>query len=428
MRIELIAPAIPGASQATKKALVPPLGIAMVAALTPPDIEVSITDENVTPIDFQKQLDLVGITTLTVTAPRAYQIADTFRVRGVSVILGGIHSSILPQEAARHADSLIIGEAEGVWSRVIEDFKADRLHKEYRAAERPSLVGLPVPRRDLFAKNAYYVRNTVSATRGCPFACSFCSVTLYFGRTYRCRPAEEVVNEVETLKDRGIVFFVDDNIVGNPRFAKELFGRLIPCRLRWVGQASVTIAKDDELLRLAAASGCIGLLIGFETLSQANLEKMNKKLNVAAEYDSIIRKIHSHGIGIHGCFILGLDGDDESVFKDTVRFARKMRLESAGFPYPTPLPGTALYESLEKDGRLLTDEWARYNSEIVFEPKLMSRDSLERGHAWASREFFSLPSIWARIGLRRRNLVLLWAINLIWRRHFRKNSGQVAPL
>jgi radical SAM superfamily enzyme YgiQ (UPF0313 family) len=420
MKVELIAPAIPNNNQTTKKALVPPLGIAMVAALTPPDVEVSITDENVTPVNFQKQVDLVGITTLTATAQHAYQIADTFRATGVKVILGGIHSSVLPQEAGQHADSVVIGEAEGIWPDVIEDFKTNRLRREYRQSERPSLVGLPVPRRDLFAKGAYYIRNTVSTTRGCPYSCSFCSVSSYFGRTYRCRPVEDVINEVETLNNKKLIFFVDDNIVGNPKFAKELFRALIPYGVKWVGQASVTMAKDDELLRLAAASGCLGLLIGFESLSPANLAAVVKRINVPDKYETVIRKIHSSNIGIHGFFIVGLDGDDESVFEHTVRFAQKMRLESAGFAYPTPLPGTAFYESLDRDGRLITKEWSRYADEIVFEPKLMSREALLRGHLWASRKFFSLPSIWTRIGPLRRDLALLWIINLVWRAHYRK--------
>ncbi len=419
MKLELIVPATPGNSKRSK-ALVPPLGLAMVAALTPPDVEISLTDENVTPVDFQKQTDLVGITALTVTAPRAYYIADTFRARGVKVVLGGIHPSVLPEEAGQHADAVVIGEAEGVWPKVIEDFMANKLQRVYQQRERPSLVGLPLPRRDLFAKGAYYVKNTLSTTRGCPYSCAFCSVTSFFGHTYRCRPVEEVLKEIETFKERKPIFFIDDNIVGNPKFAKELFRAIIPYKIKWVGQASVTIARDDELLKLAAASGCIGLLIGFESMSPASLATVGKKINVVDEYEEVIKKIHSQGIAIHGFFIFGLDEDDEHIFTRTVRFAQKMRLESAGFAYPTPLPGTVFYESLDKAGRLITKEWSKYVDEIVFEPKLMSRETLHRGHVWASREFFSLPSIWARIGLVRRDLILLWVVNLGWWAHYRK--------
>jgi len=234
------------------------------------------------------------------------------------------------------------------------------------------LINLPIPRRDLFAKEAYYIPNTLSTTRGRPYSCSFCSVTSFFGHTYRWHPVEEVLKEIETLNQRKLIGFVDDNIVGNPKFAKELFRALIPYKIKWASQASVTVARDDELLKLAAASGCMTLLIGFETLSPANLAAVGKKVNVVEEYETVIKKIHSHGISIHGFFILGLDEDDKEVFERTVHFARKMRLESAQFAWPVPYPGTALCESLDKAGRIVTKDWSQYESNLVFEPKLMS--------------------------------------------------------
>jgi len=404
------------------------LGLAIVAALTPPEVEVSLTDENVTVIDFHKETDLVGITALTVTARRAYEIADTFRARGVKVVLGGMHPSVMPEEASQHADAVVIGEAEGIWPGVVEDFKANKLQRMYRQHERPSLLGLPIPRRDLFTEGAYFARHTVSTTRGCPYSCSFCSVTSFFGHTYRCRPVEEIINEVETLSERKLIGFVDDNIVGNPKFAKELFRALIPYKIKWVAQASVTIAKDDELLRLAAASGCIDLFLGFESLSQANLVAVGKRINVVDEYEDVIRKVHSHGIAIHGFFILGLDEDDEDVFKRTLCFAQKMRLESAQFAWPVPYPGTALCETLDKAGRIVTKDWSQYESNIVFEPKKMSRETLQKGRDWVWREFYSIPSIWKRVGVARRNSATLWAVNLyyraIWQGKLRNNVGK----
>jgi radical SAM superfamily enzyme YgiQ (UPF0313 family) len=312
-----------GQNGESKKLLCPPLAPAAIAALTPPEVDLSITDENITTIDFQKEVDLVGLTVLTATAKRAYQIADFFRIRGVKIVLGGIHASIMPDEASEHADAVVIGEAEGVWPQVIEDFKAGRLQKVYRQHERPSLIGMQVPRRDLFKKGAYFFPNTVSTTRGCPHNCSFCSVTLFFGRSYRCRPLAEVVNEIKVIDKGTPIIFVDDNIVGKPSYAKQLFQALIPLKLKWVGQSSVNIAKDEELLSLAATSGCIGLLIGFESLSPASLAGIGKKINVINEYEAVIRKIHSYNIGIHGCFIFGLDEDDEGIFRRTVRFAQK---------------------------------------------------------------------------------------------------------
>jgi radical SAM superfamily enzyme YgiQ (UPF0313 family) len=432
VKLQLIAPAIQE-NTPLKKALCPPLGLAMVAAITPPEVEVSLTDENVTVVDFQKETDLVGITALTITAQRAYEIADTFRARGVKVILGGVHPSALPEEASQHADAVVIGEADGIWPNLINDYNSNRLQRVYRQRERPSLLNLPIPRRDLFAKGAYYVTNTVSTTRGCPYSCSFCSVTSFFGHTYRCRPVEEVLKEIETLNPGKLVAFVDDNIVGNPKFAKELFRALAAYRIKWIAQASVTIAANDELLKLAAASGCQALLIGFETLSPANLAVVGKRINVVDDYQTVIRKIHSHGIAIHGFFLLGLDEDDEDVFKRTVRFAQKMRLEGAQFAWPVPYPGTALCKSLDKDGRIVTKDWSQYESNLVFKPKLMSREVLQKGRDWVWCEFYSLPSICSRVGLARHGLIPIWAVNLhyraFWKRKFRadKDSNKFDP-
>jgi len=423
MKIDLIVPATQENFHKQKRTLLPPLGLAMVAALTPSDIEISLIDENVTPIDFQKETDLVGITALTVTANRAYEIADIFRARGVKVILGGSHPSALPEEASCHADSVVIGEAEGIWPKLIEDFNAKKLQKVYKQNQRASLVNLPIPRRELFAKKAYYIPNTISTTRGCPYACSFCSVTSFFGHTYRCRPVDEILKEIETLDCKKPIFFVDDNIVGNPKFAKELFHALIPYKIRWAAQASVTVARDDELLKLAAKSGCIALLIGFETLSTANLAAIDKRVNVVDEYETVIRRIHSHGIGIHGYFILGLDEDNEAVFEKTLHFAQKMRLETASFNWPAPYPGTTLCEFLNNAGRVVTKDWSQYEANLVFEPKLMSRETLKKGCYWVWREFYSLPSIFKRIGFTHRSLLVFMIANLSYRASWRRKSN-----
>ena len=359
---------------------------------------------------------------MTITATRAYEIADTFRAKGVKVILGGSHPSALPKEASQHADAVVIGEAEGIWANVIKDFKENKLKKIYSQSGQPSLLNLPIPRRDLFADGAYFFKNTISTTRGCPNACSFCSVTSFFGHTYRCRPLEEILKEIETMNYKKLIWFVDDNIIGNPKFAKELFRALVPYKLKWAAQASVKIARNNELLKLAAASGCIILLIGFETLSQDNLAAMGKRVNVVDEYERVIRKIHSHGIAIHGFFILGLDKDDEYVFERTVRFAQKMKLESAQFAWPVPYPGTALYESLDKAGRIVTKDWSRYESSVVFETKLMSREILQKGRDWVWREFYSLPSIWRRLGITHRYSVPLWVLNLYYRSFWQRKS------
>ena len=423
MKLELILPVsqkVHHKLHEKKKSLAPPLGLAQIAALTPPEFEVSISDENISIVDLHKDVDLVGITTLTQTANRAYEIADSYRARGIKVVIGGIHASVLPEEASEHADSVVVGEAEGIWPTLIEDFKSNSLKSIYRQDKWPDLVNLPIPRRDLFDKAAYLVPQTTVTTRGCPYNCSFCSVTTFMGHTYRCRPIEEILNEIQAFDANKPILFLDDNITGNPKFAKDLFRALIPYKINWVSQCSVTIAKDDELLRLAAASGCILMAIGFESVSPSSLTSVGKKANWVDKYEDDIRKIHSHGIGIHGFFIFGFDEEEENVFDRTLRFAQKMKLESAQFSLLRPYPGTALYESLDKAGRMLTKDWSEYGDGLIFEPKSMSKNKLEKGQLWTFLKFYSLPSIFKRLGFIRRHMVKLWAVNLYYRSHWKK--------
>ena len=380
----------------------------------------SITDENIAAVDLHKDVDLVGITTVTQTANRAYEIADSYRARGIKVVLGGIHASMLPGEAAQHADAVVIGEAEESWPALIEDFKSNCLKSVYKNGKWPALVNVPVPRRDLFDSKAYLVPQTIVATRGCPHNCDFCSVTTFMGHTYRCRPVEEVLREIETLDTSKPIVFLDDNITGNPKFAKELFRALIPYNITWAGQCSAAIAKDEELLKLAAASGCLILLIGFESISPANLASVGKKAQSIDEYETAIRKIHSHGIAIHGCFIFGFDQDDSGVFKRTVRFARKMKLESAQFSFLRPYPGTTLYESMDSAGRILTKDWSQYGDGSLIALESMPKHELEKGHMWAWLQFYSLPSIISRIGVTHRHLLELWAVNLYYRSYWKR--------
>ncbi len=419
MRIRLIVPATQENRRKRRKSMSPPLGLAMVAALTPRDVEVAVTDENAAEVELDEAVDLVGITVPTFTAPRAYELADAFRARGVKVVLGGIHASTLPEEAAAHADAVVVGEAEGSWPGLVADARAGRLQRLYRCAERPSLVGLPHPRRDLFERGAYFFGNVVQTSRGCPHGCSFCTVTSYFGQRLRCRPVAEVIEEIRTLDLSEVVVFIDDNLIGNPAHARELLRSLTPLGIRWAGQTSLAIGKHDELLALAAESGCIALLLGFETLSQANLAAAQKRVNVVAEYEALVQKVRAHGIALHGFFIFGLDEDDEGVFERTLRFTEQVRLESAMFSWPVPYPGTALCESLEREGRITTRDWSCYEASPVYRPRHMSQEALKRGTDWTWREFYSLPSIWRRLGVLRRYALPLWALNLSLRAAWR---------
>jgi len=416
-RLVLIAP-----SQRTeKRALFPPLSLAVVAGLTPESWEVRIIDEAVEPLDLDLEADLVGITVMTPLAPRAYQLADHFRRRGTPVVLGGIHPTVLPDEAARHADAVVVGEAEEVWSEVVRDAARRRLRRFYRPARRPDLTGLPLPRRDLFRPGAYLATATVQTSRGCPFACDFCSVTRFFGRTYRWRPVDEIVREVSSL-GQGVALFVDDNIFGAPARARELFQRLAPLRIRWIGQSSINIARNLELLKLAAKSGCRGLFIGLESLVPGNLRQMGKSLvNRVGDYREAIIRIQEHGIGVEGAFIFGLDQDDPDIFGRTVDFARRVRLAAAQFGILTPFPGTPLRDRMEREKRITERDWGCYTiSQVVYQPARMSAAVLKAGCDWAYRSFYSYPSILGRllpqITRFRSTLPLFMSLNL----HFRE--------
>ncbi|MCL4369174.1 MAG: B12-binding domain-containing radical SAM protein [Actinobacteria bacterium] len=420
MKLLLIAPAREEAMKRSRKhkSLAPPLNLGIVAALTPPHIEVSLVDENIAPVDTDSRADLVGITAVTQTANRAYRIADGFRRRGVPVVLGGIHPSVLPEEALLHADAVVIGEAEEVWPRLLKDLQEGHLQKTYRGARRPDLAGLPWARRDVFSSTGYRITASLATTRGCPFCCAFCTVTSFFGHTYRFRPIPEVIEEVESIRQRELVFFVDDNIAGNPKRAKELFRSLLPYKIRWISQASINVARDAELLELAAASGCSGLFIGIESLSSANIASVSKQSNRVEEYEEAIEKIHSYGIPIAGSFIFGFDYDDESVFEETVRFVKRTRIETPQYGILTPFPGTAVHERMEREGRILTRDWSRYRLDnVVFQPRLMSKQTLQQGHDWAWKHTFSVGAIFNRVGFLRSDVLPLWIANLNFRGH-----------
>lgn len=420
MKIALIAPAWhdPLWESDKEKSIFPPLNLITVAALTPPEHEVVILDESLTTIDFDEKYDLVGISVMTALAPRAYEIADAFRSRGIPVVLGGMHPSTLPEEAKAHADAVVIGEAEGSWPQLIEDLKNGSLKPFYRQRERLRLENMVIPRRDLLNRSRYLVPDTVQTTRGCPFACSFCTVSQFFGHEFRFRPVEEVVREVQALEGE-VIAFVDDNIVGHPAYAKRLFKALAPLKIKWFSQGSLNIARDEDLLRLAAESGCIGLFIGFESLSPSNLKAVGKAVNRVEEYSAAIKKIHEYGIAIEGAFIFGFDEDDESIFERTVKFAQENRLEAAQFGILTPFPGTPLREQLEREGRIINNDWGEYTiSKVVFEPKLMSPRTLQEGFNWAWQEFYSLGSISRRLGLVKKHAAILWALNLNIRKRF----------
>lgn len=408
---------------------IPPLVLMTLAGLTPQEHEVSIVDEEVQAIDYEGAYDLVGITLLTTTAPRGYEIADEFRARGVTVVLGGIHATVLPEEAAKHADSVVVGEAEGVWRRLLDDVKADRLQPLYKSEILCDLAGLPFARRDLVSKSRYVTTNVVQTTRGCPNRCSFCSVGLVSGNAYRYRPVREVVAEIETFSDPMTVI-VDDNLIGNPRRARELFEALAPLDLRWFGQGTLEMTADEELLALAAKSGCRILLIGFESLSEGTIRAIGKaRTNPVHGYREAIRKLHAHGISVVGSFILGFDGDEPSVFERTLEF-----IEESGIDIPltailTPYPGTRLFATLTKQGRIVSENWRDYSMSFgraVFQPSRMTASQLERGQRSLTLRAYSLPALAKRMLTTRRNVLPVTAYSLHRRKALRAVLGGVA--
>ncbi len=379
----------------------PTLGLLRVAGATPPDWTVTIVDEKVEPLDFSQPADLVGITGMTPAIDRAYQIADTFRARGVPVVMGGIHVSMLPEEALRHCDAVVIGEAERLWPRVLADFRQGRMQRRYRHEAFPDLSALGRPDWSLYQGKGYLPFHCVETSRGCPHGCDFCSVTNYFGGCYRTRPAAEVEDEIRTLPPfagrfilKNVVFFVDDNIAGKRQHARDLLARLIPYQLKWVGQASTAIAKDEELLTLCRQSGCMGLLIGFETLSADRLAAVRKGFNHPKDYLDAIHKLHDHGIGVSGAFVFGLDGDDAGVFDRTYEFVQKAKLESPYFSILTPYPGTGFYRRLAAEGRITDHDWSNYNTNnVVYRPVGMTAQQLFDGYFRLQNAVHTIPAI-----------------------------------
>jgi radical SAM superfamily enzyme YgiQ (UPF0313 family) len=367
-----------------------------VAASVPSCVETRIVDEDVEPIDFQAEADIIGISFMTYNAPRAYEIADRFRVeRGKPVILGGYHPSLMPEEAIQHADSVCIGDAEPNVPRMFEDFAAGRLKPFYRSELQP-LSGLPRPRRDLLRARDYAPLDAIQATRGCGRRCTFCSVAAFHRSRLRVRPVAEVIDELRSLGPN--ILFMDDSLTGDHEFAKELLAAMIPLHKTWFSQAGIDIAEDDELLRLASRSGCRGLFVGFESLAEAGLRRWRKHTNIGKDYREALRRLHQAGIAVYAGFVFGGDDDTPEVFPHTLEFLLETNVESLQATRMTPFPGTPLFEEMERDGRILDRDWSHYDfGHVVYEPAHMSRETLKNGVSWVQRGFFGRRSIARRI-------------------------------
>lgn len=400
-----------------------------IAACTPKDFDVEIHDEIVKPINPEKiNGDVVGITAVTPFVNRAYELSSYFRNRGQTVILGGPHVSALPAEALRYADSVIVGEGDHLWPQSLQDWKRHKLKPIYRNETPVALKGLPKPRWDLLSPKDYIIPQVVQASRGCPFACDFCSLRTVFP-TYRTRPIREIIDEVEKIPYRNILFW-DDNITGNPNWAKQLFRELEPLKKRWYGQSTITIAQNEELVYLAGKSGCSGLFIGLESFSPESLREAAKGFNHVLKYKHHIRLLRDHGIGVISGIMFGFDGDTIDTFEATLEGSIKIGLAGIACSIVTPYPGTPLFERMNREKRLITYDWSRYTSdEAVFIPKNMTVQQLVEGHNWVGQNFYNYSSMFKRyVGSRffyhpepsrmLNNACVFWGLNLTNRRYF----------
>ena len=398
MKVKMILPALIEAAspyfRPIKYSLFPPLGLATLAAYLDADDEIDLHDEHVQRLDLDDEPDLVVIETYVTSAHRAYEIADHHRAKGAHVCLGGLHVTSLPDEAARHADTIFLGPGEDTWPQFLADFRAGCPGTVYRSTVR-TLDDAPRPRRDLIDLGRYLVPNTIVVSRGCPHRCEFCYKESFFdgGRSFYTMPVDAALGEIDSLPGRH-VFFLDDHLFGNRRFASALFDGMRGMGRLWQAAGTVGSVLQPGMLEKAAACGLRSLFVGFETLSRENLRAVGKHQNRRADYETAARRLHDHGVMINASFVFGLDGDNESVFERTVAWAVEQGIETATFHILTPYPGTALYRRMQADGRILTRDWRRYDTRhAVFRPARMSPRALEAGYRQAYEQFYRWGSI-----------------------------------
>ena len=393
-----------------------PLTLTTLAALIPPELNARVTlvDEGSDDVDLGLHADLVGISAITGTAPHAYELAAHFQDQGMPVVLGGVHPTLMPDEAAHYADSVVVGYAEETWPQLLRDFVAGTLWPRYDQSPTLSLAGRPRPRRELLNPREYTITHTIEATRGCIHRCEFCVVPSAWGRPL-LKPVHEVIDEIRAMGARRLLF-LDLNLIAEVDYAKELFRAMIPLQVQWGGLATTMVAWDEELLNLTAASGCKGLLIGFETLSPAALKETRKGFNLRTDYLEVARRLHSRGIAIQGTFVFGFDNHTEASFGETVDFVMDAHIDLPRYAILTPFPGTPLFAKLQLEERILTQDWTRYDGQhVVFQPAQMSVDELQRRTEWAWKTTYRYPSIARRLAGARIQLPLAVAANLGYR-------------
>lgn len=402
-----------------------PITLTTLAGLVPPEIDadIEIVDEGVQVLDRDTRADLVAISIITGTAPRGYEIADHFRSRGIPVVLGGVHPTLMPEEARMHADTVVTGYAEKTWPMLLRDFSNGGMKDIYSSDPDMVLQDIPLPRRDLLDRRKFISVNSVQATRGCLQRCKFCVVhVLCRGKMY-LRPVGEVIREIETLEGREVIF-LDPSPLEDVGYAKELFRALVPLGKKWVGLATTKVTDDPELLSLMVSSGCRGLLIGFESISQPAVDESDKEFNRVERYRRIVSELHYNGIAVQGTFIFGFDSDDRDVFARTADFALDAAIDLPRYAVYTPFPGTPAFTELEDQGRITTRDWSLYDGQhVVFRPAGMTASELQEGLYEAWRRTYSLGSIFRRLNRSRCILGASIPANIGYRHYARNLSA-----
>jgi radical SAM superfamily enzyme YgiQ (UPF0313 family) len=398
-----------------KHFMVPPHCLQIVSALTPKEHEVAIYDEYHRLVPETIRADLVGISVWTAAAGRAYHLADHLRSKGLPVVLGGPHVSICPDEAQVHADGIVVGEAEGVWAQLLQDFQRGELRKRYTGEPRP-LSETPDADWGCVSRTDYVLTSSLSTSRGCTNRCWFCFESSRKGVSFRQRPLDLVLREIDRKPSR-VTAFIDNDLLADRDYATRLLKALVPRRIHWFGMTTIGAADDEALLDLLAESGCRTLYIGFESINRHCLDEVRKGWNKVENYVRNVRRLHDRDIMVNGSFVFGFDNDSLDVFDHTVQFGTEARLETATFTILTPYPGTLLYKKLDAEGRLLDRDWSHYDTtRAVYQPRLMTPAELEAGYFNAYREFYSWRSIWARCRAREPGFAKRLLLNVAYKK------------
>ncbi len=422
MKLALLAPA--GAMHRyngsfTKTLQYAPLTLTSLASLVPSDlnIETVLFDETVEPIPLDLECDIIAMTCITGTAPRCYAFADYFRKKGITVVLGGVHPSLMPQEAAEHADSVMTGFSEQTFPEMLYDFSKNELKRLYRQNCDYTIANKPIPSRHLLKKGSYITTATVEVIRGCAHPCTFCAYPAAFGRVTYPRPVEEVISELRDLKSK-IIVFPDVNLIADVEYAKKLFTAMIPLKKYWLGLVTSTVGLDDELITLFRKSGCKGLLIGFESIVEESQGYVRKVSNRFLDYKELMNKLHSNGILVQGCFAFGGDEEDVSIFERTAELVLKTKIDLPRYSVLTPFPGTELYRSLQEQDRITQHNWALYDVEhVVFRPAKMTQEQLMDGITFCWKETYDTKNILRRLAPFRHSPWLSLPLNLGYKKY-----------